>query len=190
MALTVTFTTNGNKVAVAETGDVTRNYTLKPEYNVFPHPYKTDRVIITDNATTAGNDSESHEYRIGDIQGAPGEQNSAVTYLTTNFFKGYTVADLSVDTIEVNNTDVENLLKGIGGTQRTPAYSRETADGSVTAGKFKAQFYNLGPDTCTVAGTNLLINEEVSFEVRDADTLAAIAYTVPVGSTLIVTTIE
>jgi hypothetical protein len=110
MALTVTFTLNGNKVAVAETGDVTRNYSLKPEYNVFPHPSKTDRVIITNNANPAGNDSDTYEYRIGDIAGAPvsdplvlpAEQNATVTYLTTNFFKGYTIADLAVDTVNVD----------------------------------------------------------------------------------------
>jgi hypothetical protein len=143
MALTVTFTLNGNKVAVAETGDVTRNYSLKPEYNVFPHPAKSDRVIITNNANPAGNDSDTYEYRIGDIAGAPvsdplvlpAEQNATVTYLTTNFFKGYTIADLSVDTINVDvaRNDLETLKNEASDYNRAFTYADAgTADERVT----------------------------------------------------------
>ena len=99
--------------------------------------------------------------------------------------------NISVDTrdIVVNTEDIENLLKGVGGTARTPGYTRVSDAASVAAGKYKVSFYNIGGSNGTVLTTTLAPNESVTFEVRDADTLGAIAY-VATGTTFAITTIE
>lgn len=113
--------------------------------------------------------------------------NSAAT-LAANLATEITLGD-----VNVNLNDVENLLKGTGGTQRTPSYSRVTGSGTVALGKFKVSFYNIGTEIGQVLGTDLGPDESITFEVRDADTLGAIAYdpTTPgTGTTFAITTIE
>ena len=101
------------------------------------------------------------------------------------------ISEMSIDIGDINiDLDTTNdLLKGIGGTQRTPGFSIVSDASSVTAGKFKVSFFNTGASDGTVLGTTLVPSAKVTFEVRDADTLAAIAY-VATGTTFAITTIE
>ena len=97
--------------------------------------------------------------------------------------------DISVDTgdIVVNTEDIENLLRGVGGTERTPSFTINTnTTGTVAAGAYKASFYNTGLVNAQVLGTVLEPNDSVTFEVRDADTLGAIAW-IATGATATLT---
>ena len=100
------------------------------------------------------------------------------------------LADMNIDIgdINVDMTSVENLLQGVGGTERTPSYTIVSDATSVAAGKYKVQFYNTGGSNGTVLGTTLAPNASITFETRDADTLGAIAY-VATGTTFAITTI-
>ena len=111
----------------------------------------------------------------------PATPTGAVTYLEAE------------DASEATLIEVRELLKGVGGTARTPGLSRVTIAGNVAAGKYKVQIFNTGSEIGTVLGTNLGPNEQVTFEVRDADTLGVIAYdpTAPgAGTEFVIVTIE
>lgn len=105
MAITYTFTQTGNKVIVDEVGGSggARKFTYKADYNVMPSR-KPLHILITDDVNSAGLNSQSYEYDISNITGnpTPADVNATVAWLTTNFFKGLTIADLSVDEINVD----------------------------------------------------------------------------------------
>jgi hypothetical protein len=111
MAVTYTFTLSGNKVIVDEAGGTggARKFTYRADYNVMPSK-KAGHVIITDNANDAGLSNNTYEYDISTILVIPGAPlahsvanvNTTVAWLTTNFFKGLTIADLTVDEVNVD----------------------------------------------------------------------------------------
>lgn len=86
-------------------------------------------------------------------------------------------------------TSIESLLDGTGGTGRTPALVRSSGIGSVTAGKRMVSIRNLGGANGTVLGTTVQPGEGITFEVRDADTLEAIAY-VATGTDFLISSVE
>ena len=97
--------------------------------------------------------------------------------------------DINLGDINIDMTSVENLLKGTGGTVRTPTFTIVSNAANVAAGAYKVSFFNTGAVAGTVLTTALEPDESITFEVRDADTLGEIAY-VATGTTFAITTIS
>lgn len=90
-----------------------------------------------------------------------------------------------------NDGDVSSTNKlpvSLAATQRTPASSVVSADGSVTAGKQSVEFVPSTDFTGTLLGADWPgTNAAVGFSVTGPETLAAFTYTVITGSITILT---
>ena len=124
------------------------------------------------------------------LPAGPWTKQTLLEELNTNYFNcGSGGGGGGSDTTAVNQVITNNLLQGIGGTQRTPSYNRFTTAGNVALGKYKVSIFNIGGADGSVLGTVLKPNEAVSFSVRDSDTLSLIGYDAT-GTEFSITTIE
>jgi hypothetical protein len=74
----------------------------------------------------------------------------------------------------------------VGGTARTPSYTRVSDAATIAAGAKSVTIANVGSAAGTVLTVSLGVGEKVSFSVDGADTLGAIAY-VATGTTFAIT---
>ena len=73
-------------------------------------------------------------------------------------------------------------------TTKTAGIDRATSSGTIT-GKGSASFFNAGAGDCTVETVDLKPGESITFDAGLNNTLADIAYTVPTGGDLLITTV-
>lgn len=107
MALTYAFALTGNKVTITETDSLAnvRKYSYSSDYNVIPSN-KSGYLLITKNANISGVDNNTFEIPVANITGnaTPNDVNATIIWITTDYFKGLSVADVTVDTVTVDIT--------------------------------------------------------------------------------------
>jgi hypothetical protein len=169
MAITNTLTLTNNKVLVAETGGAggPRTYTLKPDYNIFPHPTKSLKVILTDDADPAGLGEDTVEYDISTFVGNPDptDVNATVVWLKDTYFKGLTIADLSVDTVNVDivRSNLETIKNEANDMVKTALYYA----GGVEAGNPSGSIDNIKTLTYSSVALGLTVTETFTWDATD-----------------------
>lgn len=137
-----TFTLTGNKVTVDEYDGITatRKFTFNADYNVLPvSDLRPKEVAISRNANFSGTDKDTFVFDISKINTnpTPTDREATIAWLTTNYFKGLAIVDVSVDTVNVNvaNNEKQTILNERENALRTFTYYAGVEAGNPSGNK-------------------------------------------------------